>query len=195
MNYFCDCENCKNACWGTSGDGWNEPMETEFSCKMDGELDESAEYTDNKDDELCPKFIEIGKIKSVKDLANEVGVEVEGIERAIYKGTDCGAWINLKVDCVETGSIVEGVEQCTQTYTLEYPFSAEEFWSALECVEHEADEIWNDTHGCPYCGSGITKEQYEAIKGTGQDEFDDDMEECRAIDPNCKVCGGEGTIL
>lgn len=176
MNYYCDCINCKNAKWSTSGDGWNEPMENDFDCDEIENIGLEHEYTENKNDEPCPKFIPVGEIKNVNDLAKEIGIEVEGIKKSIYKYTNCGAWIELKHGKIQMGSIVEGVDFGTQTYTLEYPFSAKEFWGTLESIEHEAEEIWNDTHGCEDCGE---EGEYGYI----------------AINPNCKTCNGEGEII
>ena len=98
------------------------------------------------------------------------------IEKAIYKGTDCGAWIGYEDDGVKLGSIVEGVEETTETHFLAYPFEASDFWNALERIEEEAGEIWDNTHGCEHCG--------DIDPWTGY----------RAVNPECPYCGGEGEV-
>ena len=130
-------------------------------------------------------------IKCVADLAKEIGVDVEGIKKAIYKNTDCGAWIEFENDCIKMGSIVEGVDECTETHILEYPFSANVFWSALQSIEDQANEIWNNTHGCPYCGTGIR----EKVSDKECEEALDSMSEYISVDPECKVCNGKGIVI
>jgi DnaJ-class molecular chaperone len=55
--------------------------------------------------------------------------------------------------------------------SLTFPFSADDYQEAVRAVEEEAQEIWDSTHGCDDCG----------MDG--------------AINPECKTCKGEGTIL
>ena len=75
------------------------------------------------------------------------------VQKAIYKGTSCGAWIEpIGNTGVTVGSIVEGVDWGTETHSLHYPFRESDLWSALEKVEAEANEIWESTHGCDECG-------------------------------------------
>ncbi|MBO00359.1 MAG: hypothetical protein CL438_06845 [Acidimicrobiaceae bacterium] len=110
------------------------------------------------------------------------------LERNTYKYTTCGAWIHESDWGVALGSIVEGVDEGTQTYTLNYPFTIEEFWEALQAVEDEAAEIWKATHGCEDCHDephasplhrGRTWRSYRAWP----------------INPDCKTCEGEGVII
>jgi hypothetical protein len=74
-----------------------------------------------------------------------------------------GTWKDLDekgvlVTAMMVGSIVEGVDQCTQDFVLEVQQLDEEpedyykrFYAALDEVEQEAASIWNDTHGCETC--------------------------------------------
>lgn len=105
---------------------------------------------------------------AARDCGEETMAEVS---RNVYKYTDCGAWITFWDDCIDIGSIVEGCDYGTDTYTLTYPFEIKEFWDALKAVEDEADSIWESTHGCEDCG----------LNG--------------AINLECKTCEGEGVIL
>jgi hypothetical protein len=104
----------------------------------------------------------------------------ETLDRVVYKGTNCGAWAKIvkkgKDYKVSVGSIVEGVDYGTNTYSLTTPFKSKDFWANLVMVEQEAKDIWDDTHGCPKCGS--------ENPDTG----------CIAINPKCKSCKGEGII-
>jgi hypothetical protein len=74
-----------------------------------------------------------------------------------------GTWKDLDekgvlVTAMMVGSIVEGVDQCTQSIEVEAQQLDEEpedyykrFYVALDEVEKEADFIWNETHGCETC--------------------------------------------
>lgn len=104
-------------------------------------------------------------IHNIYELANGMGISTETdgarekdqheilrrIDRAVYKGTDCGAWVQAGagdtppvVNRVRVGSIVEGADTECQTHTLEFPFSLEDFWNTVQAVEDEAEEIWNE---------------------------------------------------
>ena len=120
------------------------------------------------------------KIRSLKQFlkARRCGeTDFSQVERATYKYSDCGAWIAQDEEGIKVGSIVEGVDEGTETHKLNYPFQIEDFWDALKAVEEEAAQIWNDTHGCEDCG--------EPEWGMYT----------RAINPDCQTCKGEGTIL
>jgi len=116
------------------------------------------------------------------------------IERYVYKFTDCGAWFTvLREDKVargvQVGSIVEGIEPTTETYTLMFPFEAERFTAALDAVEAEAAALWNDTHGCPECWDGAKN-----AEGWPVDEEGDELVEW-PVKEACKACGGHGRII
>jgi len=122
-------------------------------------------------------------INNIEELASEVGADenIKSISRRVYKGTACGAWCSPLGDeaapsGVVVGSIVEGVDHGTQCHELPFPFKAEEFWKALQEVEDEAGEIWNETHGCEDCGP-------------------DNEYGYRSINPNCTTCEGGGAII
>lgn len=95
-------------------------------------------------------------IHNIFELANAIGVrssrpnqqeQVELISRAIYKSTDCGAWvaaldpIDFFVGGVRVGSIVEGCDAETTIHTLAFPFTPEQFWAVVERVDEEAASI------------------------------------------------------
>jgi hypothetical protein len=96
--------------------------------------------------------------------------------RCYYKYTDCGPWLKVESDRICIGSIVEGADRTTETHELIWPFKVKEVRRAMKAVEDEAQQIWNDTHGCEACG--------------GPDEFGD-----VAINPKCEACKGEGTVI
>jgi hypothetical protein len=121
-------------------------------------------------------------ITSLEVLAEFMGADSPmecSLSRRLYKDTTCGAWLKVIDDDPDVnvragvliGSIVEGTEACTMSRSLTFPFSADDYQEAVRAVEEEAQEIWDSTHGCDDCG----------MDG--------------AINPECKTCKGEGTIL
>ena len=92
-------------------------------------------------------------INNLSDLFAHVGVDnFESLEKAIYKGTECGAWLATigdevspeGVEGVKVGSIVEGSDACAETRELEFPFESKEFWDACQAVDDEASALWDE---------------------------------------------------
>ena len=82
-------------------------------------------------------------------------------------------------------SIVEGVDNCTETYAVEWtPIDTEpkelyeQFWKAVEDCDNEANSIWNETHGCPGCF-----------------DYPADWDDLRPVDEECQSCGGLGICI
>lgn len=101
-------------------------------------------------------------IKSYEELYASVGVaNARSLEKAIYKGTSCGAACRSldTNDGVIIGSIVEGVDgDGTQYYELRFPFDIETFWDIVQAVENEANEI-------------MYQESPQDVSGDEQDEL------------------------
>lgn len=122
----------------------------------------------------------MSKVNNLAEFLEQRGFGEEtfaNVERSTFKYTQCGAWTREVENGIEVGSIVEGVDHGTDTHTVSYPFELQEFWDALQLVEDEAKQIWNDTHGCEDCGDEIPDTGY------------------RCINPECKTCKGEGVII
>jgi len=107
------------------------------------------------------------------------------LERNIYKYTACGAWIHESDWGIALGSIVEGVDEGTQTYTLNYPFTIDQFQDALQSVEDEAEKIWKATHGCENC-----HDEPQVDEWGNEHEFG-----TWPINPECKTCEGLGVVI
>ena len=108
----------------------------------------------------------------------------------IANRTVCGAWLDIKaIDEIQIGSIVEGVDQCTEPVTLKWPFTERDVEAAEEITEERAEEIWMATHGCDTCRTlhdgfkEVVKEKFTKGNWEGQ------------VHPDCPECGGEGTII
>lgn len=97
------------------------------------------------------------------------------------------------VTALSVSSIVEGVDQETETHivdllTIRGPKTAAKAYNAaLDAVEHEAKEIWKQTHGCPTCAK-----HWNNCGEFGQIEGDDGM---TPIWDECPDCGGDGTVI
>ena len=64
-------------------------------------------------------------------------------------------WV-CKVLNISVSSIVEGVDQCTETQFVECcnvdaETIRDDYWTAVHWVNEEAQAIWNETHGCEKC--------------------------------------------
>jgi hypothetical protein len=68
----------------------------------------------------------------------------EEAHRALYKSTDCGAWIKFHEWGIELGSIVEGANFGTAVYPLRYAdgFTSADIQARIDAIEAEADAIW-----------------------------------------------------
>lgn len=68
------------------------------------------------------------------------------LSKAVYKATACGAWVKLKDDGVEIGSIVEGSDAEVGPFFLKFPFSLQEWRDTISEVEDIADFEWQKAH-------------------------------------------------
>jgi hypothetical protein len=65
------------------------------------------------------------------------------IQRAVYKCTDCGAWIEFDADGITLGSIVEGSDFGCATYRLGWRNVTEQaVTERLAALEDEASAVW-----------------------------------------------------
>ena len=66
--------------------------------------------------------------------------------RNVYKYTDCGAWMRFTQMGVDLGSIVEGSHAEIGPYSLTYPFTSDDWESAMAQIESEAETAWCDAN-------------------------------------------------
>ena len=122
-------------------------------------------------------------IYGVEQLENALGCERD-IATTVYKYTSCGAWVALDYyGWIRMGSIVEGVDECTDVFELEFgKFTIDDFNKALDSIEEQAKEIWDRTHGCEDC-------------------YPDDYPEdplglyTNPVNPECETCEGYGAVI
>lgn len=126
-----------------------------------------------------------------------VGFQIDG--RWVYCSdlATYGNWWQMKghtIQAMSIGSIVEGVEQCTNTYVLNAKdlrgknkkptrkSVSDAVFKAVAMVEQEADDIWKETHGCENCAK-MLEINFEEEAGN------------IPVHPECPVCHGAGAII
>lgn len=134
-------------------------------------------------------------IKSYDQPETEEDAYGYTIREKWYYGDDLvkfGSWKDMNKNgdlliMLSLSSIVEGVEQTTQTWhTVVEPIHGdpchirESFMKNAEIVEEEAQTIWNETHGCCTCAKQF---------GINLDE------ELSPVWNECPDCGGQGVII
>jgi len=122
----------------------------------------------------------------------------------IHRGLD-SEWIydsdalrNLKPDdfimALSVNSIVEGVDEGTDSHIVDLfdeafetpEMAADAYARALEEVEKEAADIWNDTHGCETCAKHWNETIETELEG------DDGV---TPVWVDCPDCGGQGSAF
>ena len=101
------------------------------------------------------------------------------LTHSAYKYTSCGLSLYHTDEVagrVVISSIIEGIDQTTDSYALDWPFTAQQVEATIDRVEKEAKAIWDATHGCEDCGP-------------------EDMFGYRQVNPLCPSCAGDGIIL
>lgn len=95
------------------------------------------------------------KLNNITDVAEKwLGVSVSDLEKSLYKGTACGAWINWDDSKVSIGSIVEGSDaEFDETFL--FPVESEALDDWLDELENLTDEAWKEAN----CSEG--EEYYE----------------------------------
>jgi hypothetical protein len=93
----------------------------------------------------------IAKSCGFKGTEPDLAKPNHGIDRAVYKGTSCGAWVRFDSEGVMVGTIVEGSDaEFSERIDLTGIDISEEgetillerFWDAVQQCEDFADEAW-----------------------------------------------------
>lgn len=106
-------------------------------------------------------------INSIKDLINYWGwssdTPIESLPKMVYKGTDCGAWIQLQTEDGEwhgegeltgigevigfrIGTIVEGSDADVGPQEFTFPVTANEVQEWINEMESEASFLWHEAN-------------------------------------------------
>ena len=84
-------------------------------------------------------------IRNINDLASLFGATPDNLERTIYKGTSCGAWIQWNCTSVSIGSIVEGSD-AEFSCKFSYPFESTAVFSWLDELDRLTTTAWNEAN-------------------------------------------------
>lgn len=130
-------------------------------------------------------------ITCLQELADEAGADsdaplaliVPRIAKRVYKETACGACFGCGApwDRIIMSGYCEGTDAECLLHELRFPFPASAFWRTLNECDRDAIELWNQTHGCPFCWQGDGSDESTSIGGP--------------VDPDCPACNGDGIIL
>lgn len=101
-----------------------------------------------------------------------------------FKSTDCGVSFQAGGGYVLVNGYCEGTDAECQSIRLSYPFTTTEFWNACEKAEEDGYALWNQTHGCEKCWPHGYCTDFKELEFPGW-----------PVNPECKHCGGKGTII
>ena len=133
-----------------------------------------------------------GWINNLKELSEEVCAAddtASSIAKRLYKDTNCGIGFHSDPKYVLVSGYCEGIDQECESYQIEYPFRADEFWEFVKQADKDGCELWDKTHGCEDCwgGESICNEWGDIV---GPQDYG-----MRPIDTGCTGCSGEGMII
>lgn len=156
------------------------------------------------------EYIKAVEAADAHDFPGEITVREWVYCDSLYRW---GTWEDL-AECgvlirgIAVSSIVEGVDQCTHTHTIDCTIDALEsamtkdeaeqglhatlrrlFYAAVYAVDKEAGEIWNDTHGCDTCAK-----HWAAYSGITVEHLRDTWDSV-PVWKDCPDCDGAGIVI
>ena len=116
------------------------------------------------------------------DSGASMGVLLLGSRNPVYCDHLRSVASSALVTTVYLSAIVEGVDRCTKTHVVSMakPNAISRFDKALQAVDEEAGEIWDETHGCDSCA-----EHFGINRKVGYSPIWD----------GCPSCHGVGTVI
>ena len=88
-------------------------------------------------------------INNIKDYCAFLGIDEDSLERAVYKGTACGAYIHWNDKSLTIGSIVEGSD-AEFSKEFQFPFDTKDIDEWFEELEDLTTQAWLEANGTPY---------------------------------------------
>ena len=88
-------------------------------------------------------------IRNLKDLAEHVEAvreDVKSIARRLYKDTSCGIGFEEVPGGVEVAGYAEGSDAELPNHRLLYPFTEEEFSTAVALADEEGCQEWDEAN-------------------------------------------------
>ena len=86
-------------------------------------------------------------INNIFQLAAGIGVHedrVSLIAKSVFKYTECGCVFNETETGVSVCGYAEGADAECVPVKLDYPFTMDEYWAALQQADDEGVELWNE---------------------------------------------------
>ena len=84
-------------------------------------------------------------INNIQDLKDHFGCEqITGIQRSIFKSTECGCIFNETTTGVSVCGYAEGSDAECEPHRLDYPFNITQFYIELQQADDEGVEMWNE---------------------------------------------------
>ena len=85
-------------------------------------------------------------IKSLDDLANELGCSDFFIGKVLFKAARCGIVFQETDTGVAVAGYAEGADADCPWHELEFPFTIDEFWQIVEFADDEGCELWEEVN-------------------------------------------------
>ena len=110
------------------------------------------------------------------------------IAKSLFKYTRCGIsfWVP-GTDSVGVAGYCEGSDREHLAYIFKYPFTADEFDTAVISADTDGCDTWDATHGCEKCNPDGTCDEYGNEFAPG--------EVGGPVNPSCPECKGYGVVL
>jgi hypothetical protein len=110
------------------------------------------------------------------------------IAKNLFKYTKCGISFYMpSEESVCLAGYCEGSDREHEVYELKFPFKEEDFDKAVDQADADGCATWFATHGCEECWPEGTCDEWGNEFPPG--------EVGGPINPECKGCEGEGTLI
>lgn len=136
------------------------------------------------------------QIDTLKRLWQEIGGDVTArdaetagrlIAKQLYKNTSCGISFIPDDNGVRVAGYCEGWDGECSPHRLQYPFTMNEFWEAVEAADKDGCDAWDDSHGCEQCWD---EDNVPLDEAGAPREFGN-----WPVNKECPHCAGEGVAL
>jgi hypothetical protein len=172
---------------------------------------DASQFARDQENEAYGTFL----IETIAKSAGIPGANPKDIDRAIYKGTACGAWVRFDADGIKVGTIVEGSDaEFSKRIDLTgvdmsdkgEKLLCERFWAAVQEAEDFSDEVWAelgqkeykpmDDEDADYCPE--TKDHKHNLENPtiqAADGYSTSAEGGIVVDIWCTACGRSGSTI
>jgi hypothetical protein len=136
--------------WKTASpyDNYDDEHCAHCGADLDYTQDSDGPIDDGYCSEECRRGEHVPCVRPMYDLlSQDLGGDYSAWDRAIYKATECGAWMRLIDErTVQVGSIVEGSDAEVTAPPMVWPFTTNDFWDMVRDVNREASQLWEEAN-------------------------------------------------